>query len=260
MKAPRAKLDQMAGTGPASAIWINIPSTDVAGIVGNSGCDIAVIDREHGQIGSETASAMITALALQGVPTFVRLPDLRLGDFKTALDSGAAGVIVPQVETAAEAERAVAAFYFSPRGRRGYAGPVVRAAGYGADLDYAQRWNETGILCLEIESRAALASVGEIAAVPGVDMLFFGPHDFALEAQLDEPVRDEALLGAFNAVMAVARQHARLVGTFPWATMPPAVLARSGTDFVTVASDVMSLKAALSDAVAEAGFSRGGRG
>jgi 4-hydroxy-2-oxoheptanedioate aldolase len=176
---PKTKLLALTGQVPARCFWLDLPSAMTAEIAGYAGVELCVIDTEHGQIGPETVTNMLLALDLSKTPVLVRLGDAGAGRVKHALDAGAAGVMIPYIETVTEARAAVRAFCAPPLGQRGMATGVSRAAGFGAIRDYAQTWNDTGLLALQIETAKGLAAAPEIAALPGVDMLFFGPSPAA---------------------------------------------------------------------------------
>ena len=168
------------GTDLRIGFWLGLPSPEIAEIVGGAGFDFAIIDLEHGIIGIETAQRMMMALAASRTVPMVRVPDAAEGWIKRALDAGAAAVMVPRVEDAATAARLAGFATYGPEGRRGWGVGVARAAGWGRDADgYLGRWRASGGLILQIESPAGLAAAAEIAAVPGVTQLFFGPSDFA---------------------------------------------------------------------------------
>lgn len=221
--------------------WLGIPSPEVAHLAGRAGFSACVVDREHGQIGTETATLMLHALAATGTPGLVRIPELSEGAVKHALDAGAAGIVVPYIETEAEARRAARAFHFPPLGARGYAPPVVRAFDYGR----APAPTEPGLLALQIESRAGIENAGAIAGVEGVGMLFFGPYDYALEAGLDPATDGAALADAFGAIRDAARGAGIRVGTFPWPGSDPEA---EGADMAATGSDIMLLSRALEQA------------
>ena len=231
------------GTRPGlPAAWLDLPAPAVARIAAEAGVSLAVIDREHGAIGVETAAAMTDALVARGVPVLTRVPELATAAVQQALDVGASGVIVPQVEDARAAARAAAAARYAPAGRRGFAGGVIAATGYGVDPGYAGRWNAGALVAVQIESRAGLAAADSIAAVPGVDILFFGPFDYAMDTGLDPATAGEALAGVFARIVVAARQAGCLTGVFPWPGAERAALAAAGADLVIAASDVGLLR------------------
>ncbi|KAH0364264.1 hypothetical protein KCU65_g6902, partial [Aureobasidium melanogenum] len=158
-----------------------------------------------------SATAAISAME---VSPLVRLrmsqPDL----IKRALDAGVHGIVVPQVETAEEAEAIVANAKFPPQGVRGQ-GSAFTAIAHGVDLPtYMKTANETIITCVQIESAQAVNNVHAISAVQGIDMVFIGPNDLALSllgyvpAKGDEPEFIEAI----DTIVAAARKYGKWVG------------------------------------------------
>ena len=223
------------------AAWLDLPSPAAARIAAGSGLDLAVIDREHGAIGVETAAAMTDAVAARRMGVLTRVPELSTAAIQQALDAGADGVIVPKVESAAEARRAASLTRYPPDGARGFAAGVIAASGYGADADYAARWNAEALLAVQIETQAGLAAAAEIADVPGVGMLFFGPFDYAVEAGIS-PADGAALRAVFARIAAAAHRAGRLAGAFPWPGATAAELAEAGADLAVAASDVALLR------------------
>lgn len=251
MTTPRDKLFDLTGQVPARCFWLDLPSAMAAEIAGSAGAELCVIDTEHGQIGPETVTDMLRALDLTKTPALVRLGDAGAGRVKHALDAGAAGVIIPFIETADEARDAVRAFCAPPIGTRGLASAVSRASRFGADKDYGKNWNDRGLLVLQIETRKGLGNAATIAAVEGVDMLFFGPSDFTMDSNLD-PTRDgDEIMAACRVVISSAHAAGKLAGVFPWPDRgDPARLIREGADLVAAGSDVRGLMQSLNAALA----------
>jgi 4-hydroxy-2-oxoheptanedioate aldolase len=221
-----------------------------AEIAGRAGPELCVIDTEHGQIGPETVTGMLRALDLSRTPALVRLGDAGAGRVKHALDAGAAGILVPYIETVDEARAAVRAFYAPPLGKRGMATGVSRAGGFGANKDYARSWNDTGLLVLQIETARGLAAAPDIAALEGVDMLFFGPSDYSADQGLD-PVKDsDEILTACRGMIAAAQGAGKLAGAFSWPGAGPDRLITEGADLVAVGSDVRALAQSFTAALA----------
>ncbi|HRO12315.1 aldolase/citrate lyase family protein [Amaricoccus sp.] len=238
--------------------WIGLPSPEAAEIVGGTGFDFAIVDLEHGVAGMETAIRMMMALTATGTPPFVRIPEPSDGWIKRALDAGAAGVIVPRVEDAGTARRLAGFATYGPEGRRGEGTAVARGARWGRDAGgYRSRWRETGGLVLQIESPAGLAVAAEIAAVPGVTQLFFGPSDFS--ACLGAELADPRVAEAAREVARIARAAGREAGTVTFPGSGFAELAAMGYTHVLGASDIALLVPAL-DAHLEAARRELGRG
>lgn len=147
--------------------------------MGYAGLDWVLIDLEHGSIDLETCEVMCMYGRALGVTPIVRIHELDEALIGRVLDIGGMGVLVPRVKTAADAERAARACYYSPRGTRG-AGPS-RGVEFGAvsGADYYKAANEQVIVLLNIEEADAIDNIFEIAAVEGVHVLSFGPNDLS---------------------------------------------------------------------------------
>lgn len=163
---------------PLLGSWIALADPFAVEVMAGTGFDWLVIDTEHCPIGVESLRDILIAARGGTASPIVRLAENRPDLFKTALDLGAEGVLVPLVETPEDARRAVAACRYPPLGSRGF-GPV-RASHYFTRLqEYVRRANEETVLILQIETVAAVQNLEAIMAVSGVDALFIGPGDLA---------------------------------------------------------------------------------
>ncbi|PNP60720.1 hypothetical protein FNYG_14546 [Fusarium nygamai] len=206
-------LNALRTNGKPIMTFLGLPSLRTAQIVASTGVDAVIIDCEHGHISDDSMHDATAAIAAAGVSPLVRLrmthPDL----IKRALDSGAHGIILPQVNTAEEASEVVKYSKFPPQGLRGQGSPF---AGFAHNVDtatYVKTANETTIVCVQIESRQGVDNVDAICAVPGVDMVFIGPNDLAFSllgyvpAKGDEP----EFIDAIAKIVAAARKHGKWV-------------------------------------------------
>jgi 2-keto-3-deoxy-L-rhamnonate aldolase RhmA len=228
--------------------WISLPSPAVAELVAGLGPDWLVIDTEHAPTDGETVEDMIRGLGGTGVVPFVRVAGNDPVLIKKALDRGALGVVVPLVNTAEQAERAVSAARFPPDGIRGVAG--VRANRYGVDLPaYLSTWNEQVMVICQIETPDALDHVDEIAAVPGANVLFVGPNDLSANLGLFRQFDHPAFRGALDRVLAAARRHHKTAGIM--ATHADDAVARLGEGFrfISIGSDTRLLTSAVTAAL-----------
>jgi 4-hydroxy-2-oxoheptanedioate aldolase len=169
------------------------------------------IDGQHGTLDYGDIVAAVRACNLIKRPAVVRVPDHEPGFIGKALDTGAEGVMLPMVNSAEEAQDAVKASKFAPLGARSYGGRRT------IDLDgrgYANPGNLQPLLICQIETSKGLASVEDIAAVDGVDALFFGPDDMTLEAGLpmDVPPPAEYFTEAKRAVADAAQRNNIITG------------------------------------------------
>ena len=172
--------ERLTGGTPAIGCWLHLFSPIAAEVVAQAGYDCVMIDLEHGPGGLMDAIVLMQAVQGCDCAPLLRVAANDPVRIKRALDTGIAGVMVPAVDSKAEAEAAVEACRYPPQGRRGMAPTIVRASGYGADWQgYVERAARDLLIICQIESAAAVRAAGEIAAVEGIDMLFLGPFDLS---------------------------------------------------------------------------------
>ncbi|PQE18754.1 2,4-dihydroxyhept-2-ene-1,7-dioic acid aldolase protein [Rutstroemia sp. NJR-2017a WRK4] len=211
---PRLRLLNALRTNSKPIItFLGLPSFRTAQIIAQTGVDGIIIDCEHGHIDDSSMHSSTAAIAALGVSPLVRLRMTHSDLIKRALDAGAHGIVVPQINTPEEARTVVSHAKFPPQGVRGQGSPFSAIA-HGIDIPtYLRTANETLITCLQIESRAGVENVDDICAVPGVDMIFIGPNDLALSilgyipAKGDEP----EYVSAIEKIVAAARKHGKWV-------------------------------------------------
>ena len=203
------------------------------------GPDFVVIDTQHGVDLGRLDSSLFTVLAHYGVAGLVRVPAIHPTPIGRALDLGAAGVIVPLVESQEDAEQAVAATRYSPSGRRSYGMQTHRVGAF----------EQAPFVGIQIETAAAVGYVDAIAAVDGVDALYIGPADLGLglggEAAADvnevfdgtHPLSDD-LVAAFSAVVAECRGHGIVAGLHVGDGATAARAREYGFTFASVSADV----------------------
>jgi len=193
--------------GPAIGTWVKLPAMESMELVALAGFDFVVIDLEHSAMSIETAYRQIGVALYAGVSPIVRIPALDGGIVQRVLDAGAEGIMLPHVDTVAEAEAAAAAVRFAPKGTRGVGG-TSRAGAWGAlsREEYLRYGQEEVVLIAQIESAAAARDAGAIAAVDGVDALLIGAADLStsegraesdpeIVALIDAAIRDTVAVG-----------------------------------------------------------------
>lgn len=159
-------------------LWNTIPGPVPAEALATCGFDWVLIDTEHSLTDVPDTLAMMQAMVGHGTSAVIRPAANDAVLIKRLLDLGAQSLLIPYVQSRAEAEAAVAAIRYAPRGIRGVSF-MTRATGYGSVPDYARRAETELCLLLQVETDAALTRIEEIAAVDGVDGLFIGPADLA---------------------------------------------------------------------------------
>lgn len=227
---------------------IGLPSPALVEMMGHAGFDCVIIDNEHGALNAETIEHMIRAADASGTVPIVRVPQNIQGLILKALDSGALGVHVPQVNSAEDAAQAVAAAKYPPIGQRG-AAYTVRGSAYGQvkGRPYMDRANENVMVIVHIETVRAVDDAARIAATPGLDCIFVGPTDLSVSMGLDDP-NHPRVKEAVRHVIAEARKAGVPVGTLAsdgpsaraWAAEgAPYVLFSMGGFFARTCQDVV---------------------
>jgi 4-hydroxy-2-oxoheptanedioate aldolase len=188
--------------------WSQIGSAELIDILGSSGYEFTIIDAEHGTLGIESVENLVRACAANNILPLVRVPSFDRVWIGKALDVGAAGVVIPGIETVEQAAAAIAATRFAPRGTRG-ACPCVRAGGqYVRDWpSYAAKESEIGAVLL-VETPAALENIEAICTLPGLMGLMVGPFDLSVAMGLEGNYQHPKVIEAINIMLNVARKHA----------------------------------------------------
>jgi len=196
---------------PVIGATITVASAEVAAQAAGMGFDFLWIEMEHSPITLETARNMILATrGLKALP-FIRVPVNELWMAKRALDAGAIGVVFPFTSTPELARQAVAGMKYPPLGRRG-SGPALATFRWPAPEGYADFMDKNGLVIVIIEEVSAVEKIEEIAATPGIDVLFIGANDLSyslgLRGNQDHPKHREAM----GKIIAAAKKNGLPVG------------------------------------------------
>jgi 2-dehydro-3-deoxyglucarate aldolase/4-hydroxy-2-oxoheptanedioate aldolase len=162
---------------PLLGCFLTWPTAGVAELLAIAGFDFLVLDAEHGFFSIESIEAMVIASDGAGIPAITRVPSCTASEVGRSLDAGAAGILFPRGDGAAAVRGAIQSAKFPPDGKRGLGG--VRANLYGTQpLDrFVKDANQRTVMIAQIETAGALAELSEIAAEPGLDVLYVGPND-----------------------------------------------------------------------------------
>jgi len=212
MRANELKRKLAAGDTVIGGI-LAVPSARLAEIVGLLGFDFIVIDMEHGPIDAGMAEDMVRAIELCGVAPVIRIahnsPHLML----RALDIGATGVHVPEVNTVAEARLAARSSKYGPDGERGLA--AVRAADYGLKqplADYAPAANRETMVIAHIESGHAVDNLDVLLEVDGIDVFYLGPEDISNSLGIPGMSKDPRVTGLVEDAIRRIAERGKVAG------------------------------------------------
>lgn len=236
---------------PTFGGWLGIPSTESAESAARAGFEYVCVDNQHGAVDYQVTASMIQAIVLGGSNPVVRVPWNEPGIIGKMLDAGAEGVIVPMVNTEAEARAVVRSATYPPLGARSF-GPVLSGL---RDPKYAVNANDRVAVVPMIETVEAMKNIHDILSVPGVNAIYVGPADLSFSLGLAPQNNDgEALFDdALAAIVKACNEH----GVIPGIHASGALAARrleQGFKMITVSNDLLAMRTRMQ---AELGEARG---
>lgn len=241
---------------PALGTWLTLGNPLAAEQLSMSGFDWLTIDQEHAAIDASLTLNLLQAISLGSATPLCRVPWNSPVWIRRCLDAGAYGVVVPMVNSRAEAELAVSACKYPPLGQRGLGG--LRRQLYGG-ADYVEHANDEILVVVQIEHIDAVERADEILAVPGVDAYFIGPNDLCASMGLkpttepDEPRYHEALAH----VKAIAAGLGVAAGLHVGSSTTARRYIELGYQFIAMSSDA-GLMAAAAEAILGGARGQGG--
>ena len=224
---------------------IMFPSPDAVEILGYAGLDFVYIDTEHSATTHESLAHMVRATEISGTTSLVRIPEQLPGQYPgyilRILDIGAMGVIVPHVDTRAEAQAVVDSMKYHPLGKRGMFG-AGRQTGYGFQMsasDYVKQANEEIMVVIMIESGEGVKNLPDILSVKGIDVVQIGSSDLSQSLGHPGKLTEPTVLNAIDSVIAETRRAGVAVGVGSFASFPQDRIKHfldSGVQFVNIAT------------------------
>jgi 4-hydroxy-2-oxoheptanedioate aldolase len=229
----RAKI---AAGNRVTGTWLSIPDIAVVEILAQAGFDYLLIDGEHAPTPPAALPPLALAAERHGCPIIYRVQANRGDLIKAALDVGVDGLMVPLVETPADAAAIVEAAKYPPTGRRGF-GPW-RASNYYLDLPaYADAANDRIAIIPQIESALAVENAAAIGAVPGIDALFIGPADLCGSLGVPVGAIEPKFITALEKVIAAGKKSGCAVGIDAVSLEKFGMFAKMGFTLFTYGSD-----------------------
>lgn len=187
----------------------------VVEIMGFAGFDFVIIDAEHGPISMENAQNMIRAAESVNITPIIRVGNNEESFILRALDIGAQGIEIPQINSKPDAVRAVKSVKYSPQGERGVC-RYVRAANYSSmdKFKYFESANNETMIIAHIEGVEGINNLDEILSVPGIDVIFIGPYDLSQSLGIPGQVNHSLVVEKMKEVVTKCRENNIAVGTF----------------------------------------------
>jgi 4-hydroxy-2-oxoheptanedioate aldolase len=235
---PNAVKRALKASQPSVGTWLSLGSITASRFLARAGFAWLNVDIEHSLVDWETATHIFAAVADAGCTALARVPANRHDHIKRVLDNG--GVVVPMVNTRAEAEAAVAACKYPPAGNRSVGGSV-HALNFGTTAaDYFANANDELLVILQCEHIQSAENADAIFSVPGIDVIFVGPNDLAasMRGKDGKPPGGEATTQVLKHVLATCKKHGVAPGIHVGSAEEARVRIAEGWQFIAVQSEL----------------------
>lgn len=228
---------------------VTLAAPEVAELLAEVGFDWLFVDAEHSPLDPAQLQRIMQGAGKE-TPCLVRLPSAGDEAIKKALDSGATGIIAPQINSAHEAEAVVQMAKYAPEGQRGVG--VSRAHGYGRNFqEYVSSANQEVTVVVQAEHIAAVRNIDAIAAVPGVDAVLVGPYDLSASLGKLGQVNDPEVRAAIDTVTVACLRAGVKLGIFGMTAGAVKPYIEAGYTLIVVGIDTVMLGQAAGEVLAQ---------
>jgi len=230
--------------------WLCLAHPSIAEIMAKAGFDWIVIDMEHTTITVADIEPLIQVIEANGVAPLVRLPSNDPILAKRVMDIGAYGIVVPNINSKEEAEKAVRSIKYPPQGMRGVG--LYRAQEFGSTFDkYISSVNDQSIVIVQIESKEGVENLEEIVKVGGVDGVFIGPYDLSCSLGVPGQLDHDLVIEARQKVVDITKKSGKALGIH---VVPPVVdevnkRVEEGYNFIAYSTDAIVLNTHFGEAM-----------
>jgi 4-hydroxy-2-oxoheptanedioate aldolase len=247
---------------PSVGTWLSLGSITAARFLARSGLDWLTLDIEHSLVDWETATHIFASIADAGCTALARVPANRHDHIKRVLDNGAHGIVVPMVNSRAEAEAAVSAAKYPPMGTRSVGGSVHALNFATSAVDYFKHADEEILIVLQCEHIKAVEEADAIFSVPGIDAIFVGPNDLAASMRSPEgrPPSAAATAEAMQHILKTCREHKVAPGLHCMSAEEASHRIEEGWQFVAVVSELKMMLSGVEAVVSKLGLGRSDSG
>ncbi|MEM6631556.1 MAG: aldolase/citrate lyase family protein [Bacteroidota bacterium] len=242
MNVPKNSLkNRLKGSKPLLGLFNGLPSTYAAEITAGAGYDWVLIDGEHVPFDLPLILQQLQAVAAYDIPILVRPVEGTAVHLKQLLDIGVQSFLIPMVESKDQAEYLVQCIQYAPKGIRGVGTGLSRAAQWNRITSYMQEAEEEICLILQIESQKGLEQLEQIASIPRVDALFFGPSDLSASMGFLGQPRHPEVVQAIKKGIATIKEKGKAVGVFAMTPESIQDYAKEGVDIIALGADSLLL-------------------
>jgi 4-hydroxy-2-oxoheptanedioate aldolase len=245
---------------PSVGTWLSAPSPWLVERIANAGFDWLVCDSEHNPMSIDILSDMFMAMNGTGTAPMVRIPWNSGENFKRVLDAGAWGVVVPMVNSGAEAEAAVGWAKYPPLGQRSCGGGRHRLSfGTGSNPDYTIWENDQTMVVLQIEHIKGVENADAILSVPGVDACYIGPNDLlaSMGKRPQQESNDPEFVQALDHVVKTCQKYGVAPGLHTYSVEMINRRIAQGFQFVALWSEIDLMLSRMKGDLSQITFKRG---
>lgn len=251
MKPNRFKQVRAEGKVPVGQMIWEFGSRGIARMLDVVGVDFVIVDTEHAAFSTADVADLMAWFSGTTIAPFVRVPEIQYQLIARTMDSGALGVMVPNVKNAAEARAIVDAVKYAPLGKRGIGlgGALTSYRGAANPADFLKYSNENTTVICQIESVEGVENAEAIATTPGVDVLWVGHFDLSQSMGIPGQFRNPDFLDAMKRVIAVCNAHNIGAGIQPGTIEQAQEWMGIGFNVISYGTDMSTYLAAMTHAV-----------
>jgi 4-hydroxy-2-oxoheptanedioate aldolase len=259
MRKNKVKQALKAGQ-PSVGTWLSLGSITASRFMARVGFQWLTVDIEHSLVDYETATHIFASIADAGCTALARVPANRHDHIKRVLDNGAHGIVVPMVNSREEAETAVSAALYPPRGNRSVGGSVHALNFDCTAAEYYAHANDEVVIVLQCEHIKAVEEADAIFSVPGIDAIFVGPNDLAasMRSADGKPPSGEATAQAMAHILATCRKHGVAPGLHCQSAEEARHRIEEGWQFIAIGSELRLMMNAATDLLQKLGAGQKG--
>lgn len=195
--------------------FVELGGANVVEVLGQTGIDFIIVDNEHGPFDVESSLECIRASESSGLTPLCRVREIARPAILKLLDQGAAGLIVPYIETVDQVKKLIEFGKYAPIGKRGFSGSRKDRWSYGYPgslplQEQMDHWNREALLIPQCETTGCLEHIEEITALDGVDGIFVGPFDLSISMGMPGDFKNPKMLDAFERILGACKAAGKL--------------------------------------------------
>jgi 2-dehydro-3-deoxyglucarate aldolase/4-hydroxy-2-oxoheptanedioate aldolase len=213
-------------------------TSGIGPMLASAGMEFVIYDMEHGRCDLALLAEMVASCRGSNIVPLARVPDRNFHPLSRVLDIGARGVMVPRVETRAQAEEIVAQLKYAPEGRRGVALGIAHDLYCAGDSEFFARANADTLVILLLETAKAFENLDDIVSVPGVDIAWMGHYDFTVSLGIPAQFEHPLFLQAMESLVASCRRYGVAPGFLPATPESATHWIRKGFRVMSLGSDI----------------------